>query len=70
MKCKLYEIPKESIIYCEIILKDSLKKKLIPVTFHNIDGMYSYCTLENGEVVHLSANTPLVSYEDGFKISN
>lgn len=25
------------------------------ITFHNMDGMYSYCTTEDNEVVHLAA---------------
>lgn len=36
------------------------------ITFHRIDGMYSYCTVDGVEegknVIHLSAMTPLVKY--------
>lgn len=24
-----------------------------PILFHHLDGMYSYCTLKNGDVVHI-----------------
>lgn len=34
------------------------------ITFHHIDGMYSYCTTENGSVVHLSVSTPLKKIHD------
>lgn len=38
--------------------------------FDHLDGMYSYCWVKGDEsqVVHLSAVTPLVQYEDGYKI--
>lgn len=32
-------------------------KILTELTFHRIDGMYSYCTDEKGNVIHLKANT-------------
>lgn len=35
--------------------------KEVPLRFHHLDGMYSYCTVEDSEkVVHLNASTPLV----------
>ena len=33
--------------------------------FHNIDGMYSLCFVE-GEIVHLSASTPVYKIEEPF----
>lgn len=33
------------------------------ITFHKIDGMYSYCETETGGVVHLSASTKLKEYK-------
>jgi len=38
------------------------------ITFHHIDGMYSYCTTEEGDVVHLSAMTPLIKENDYYII--
>lgn len=56
---KLYEVPNNS----KIIVKDKIKTPpaSIPIKrgdilqFHHIDGMYSYCTNKDGEVVHLAA---------------
>lgn len=33
--------------------------------FDHIDGMYSYCTTEKGDVVHLAASTPLETIDGG-----
>ena len=38
------------------------------VTFDHLDGMYSYCTLENGDVVHLSRFTPIKKINDIYEI--
>jgi len=38
------------------------------ITFHHLDGMYSYCTLENGDVVHLSVLTPVKKINDVYEI--
>lgn len=43
---KLYNVPKNSMI----VLKDGIELK-----FHHIDGMYSVCTDEEGDVYHISA---------------
>jgi hypothetical protein len=32
------------------------------ITFHNLDGMYSYCTCEEG-TVHLRFDTPVILEE-------
>jgi hypothetical protein len=50
---KLYEIPKESIIYIECSDGSSY------LTFKHLDGAYSYCITEHGNVNHLSVNTEL-----------
>ena len=43
---KLYNVPKNS----TIVLKLGIELK-----FHHIDGMYSVCTDEEGNVYHISA---------------
>lgn len=60
----LYQIPKDSKIYVEASDGSSY------VTFHDVDGMYSYCTTEktNG-IVHLSRMTPLKAKDDGYEIA-
>jgi hypothetical protein len=35
------------------------------ITFHKLDGAYSYCTDEEGNVHHLSVTTPLILGDDG-----
>lgn len=56
------ERDKDIKIFCEV--SDGSKY----VVFGHIDGMYSYCTSEKGEVVHLAAMTPLIEVEGGYKI--
>jgi hypothetical protein len=46
---KLYDVPKGS----------RIKFFGEELTFHHLDGMYSYCTLENGDVVHLACYAPV-----------
>lgn len=55
----LHEVPKGSKI--RINLVDGSTRTL---TFHRLDGSYSYCTCEQGRV-HLSASTPLQKMPDG-----
>lgn len=43
---KLYEVP----INSTIVLKEGVVLK-----FHHVDGMYSYCTDEHGNVCHIGA---------------
>lgn len=57
---KLYEIPKGSFI----LLDEEL------ITFHHVDGMYSYCTDTKGNPVHLSAVTPLKKVGDHYEIDD
>lgn len=49
----LHEIPKKSKIKCDC--SDGSEY----VTFHHVDGLYSYCTTDKGAVVHLNILTPL-----------
>lgn len=44
---KLYTVPKNS----TIVLKEGIELK-----FHHVDGMYSVCTDEEGNVYHISAS--------------
>lgn len=47
MAIKLYNVPKNSMI----VLSNGLELK-----FHHIDGMYSVCTDEAGDIYHISAS--------------
>lgn len=42
---KLYKVPRNS----RIKLEDQ------ELNFHHIDGVYSYCTTDSGDIVHLAA---------------
>ena len=55
---KLYEIPRDSKIKCEC--SDGSKY----ITFHRIDGMYSFCSTEKGGICHLFAGTELEKEND------
>jgi hypothetical protein len=44
---KLYEVTRDT----------RIKVGDVELTFISIDGMYSYCTTDDGEVVHLAAWT-------------
>lgn len=58
---KLYEIPKGS----------KIKIGEHNVTFHKIDGMYSYCTIDGTEdVIHLSASANLTKVDDVYELEN
>ena len=58
---KLYDVPKHSKI--KVVVEGKVPPEAAPInegeelTFHHLDGMYSYCTRDNGEVVHLAAWT-------------
>jgi hypothetical protein len=46
-----------------------VKNKTEVVTFDHVDGMYSYNTLPDGVVVHLSVMTPLTKVDDHYEIA-
>ena len=56
---KLYDVPRNSRI--KVVANDKVPPLASPINegeelnFKHIDGMYSYCTRDNGEVVHLLA---------------
>ena len=56
---KLYDVPRNSRI--KVVVNDKVPPAAPQINegeelnFHHIDGMYSYCTRDNGEVVHLLA---------------
>lgn len=54
---KLYEVPRGSKITCEKPdgPPGTNYSGPLEVTFHKLDGAYSYCTTDKGEVVHLHA---------------
>ncbi len=58
---KLYNVPRNSRI--KVIVEDKVPPGAPQITegeelnFRSIDGMYSYCTRDSGEVVHLAAWT-------------
>ena len=58
---ELYNVPRNSRI--KVIVEDNVPPGAPQITegeelnFRSIDGMYSYCTRDNGEVVHLAAWT-------------
>lgn len=64
---RLYDIPKGSKILVEVIdSKGNTKEDT--VTFHRLDGMYSYCETSDGEPVHLSVVTPLIKDGEYYRI--
>lgn len=52
---KLYDVPRNSRIR---LLGDTLSSDM-ELNFHHIDGMYSYCTDDDGNVMHLAAWTEI-----------
>jgi hypothetical protein len=51
---KLFEVPKNT----RVVLSDGTE-----LNFAHIDGMYSYCTDDDGKVVHLAAWTEVTIKE-------
>jgi parallel beta-helix repeat protein len=64
MSILLIDIPQNSKIICDCT--DGSKY----VIFHHIDGMYSFCTTENGNTVHLYCMTKLKQSNDSYVIEN
>jgi hypothetical protein len=68
---ELYNVPNNSRI--KVVAEDKVPPGAPPVkegeelNFRSIDGMYSYCTKDNGEVVHLVAWTEVEIIEDYVK---
>lgn len=56
---KLFDLQKGSKIIADC--SDGSKH----IVFDHVDGMYSYCTTENGAIVHLRAGQLLEKVEDG-----
>ena len=57
---KLYNVPRNNRI--KVIVEDKVpppppQTEGEELNFRSVDGMYSYCTRDNGEVVHLAAWT-------------
>ena len=56
---KLYDVPRNSRI--KVMVSDKVPPGAPQINegeelnFRSVDGMYSYCTRDNGEVVHLLA---------------
>lgn len=60
----LYEVPRNTRIRLVNALGPDGKN--IELHFHHIDGMYSFCTNEDGGVIHINAcaEVEIVSSED------
>lgn len=56
---RLYEIPSDSII--RVNCSDGSSH----IKFHHMDGLFSFCTSELGNPVHLYATTELAQSMDG-----
>lgn len=67
---KLYDLPQRTKEGVKIYgLQDTKGNDLI-LRFGHIDGMYSYCWVEDKpeELFHLSAVTILEKYKDGYRV--
>lgn len=58
---KLYDLPENQNV--KLYIGDMV------VIFGHLDGMYSYCWLENdkSKIVHIKATTEFRKYKDGYK---
>lgn len=65
---KLYQLPEYQNV--KLYFDDNIEnKKDIVVIFDHIDGMYSYCWLEEdrSKIIHIKAWTLFKKYKDGYK---
>lgn len=67
MKVKLYELPEYQNI--KLYFDDLIENKNdIVAIFDHLDGLYSYCWLEDElTIVHIKATTQFEPYKDGYK---
>ena len=81
MITKLYEIEAGAKIYEEVNIGGKGFIEGSYLKFEKLDGAYSICQAytpdgdmimygENLAIVHLSASTPLVAYQDGYRIAS
>jgi hypothetical protein len=64
---KLYELPEHQNIklYFDDLIEN---KKDIVVIFDHVDGLYSYCWLEDkNKIIHIKATESFKKYKDGYK---
>lgn len=65
---KLYELPEYQNI--KLYFDDLVENKNdIVVIFDHLDGLYSYCWLEEdkNEIIHIKATETFKKYKDGYK---
>lgn len=63
---RVHNLSKGDKIHCYVTTR--LKRAKDIVTFQHVDGRYSYCTTESGEVVHLAVMTPLKKVDEHYEI--
>lgn len=63
---KLYEVPRNSRV--KFVSKHAFSNT--EFNFHHIDGAYSYCTDDQGNIFHLSANAEVELIKAGEKETN
>lgn len=51
----LYEVPRNT--RCRMLYRTN--GPAFEFNFHHIDGAYSFCTTDEGDIFHLSASTPV-----------
>lgn len=63
---RLYELPERQ--NTKLYFEDENKNKIV-VIFDHLDGLFSYCWLEEdkSKLVHIKATTSFRKYKDGYK---